>query len=337
MIENEDVPATQTTIAYSRYGAPEVLAPLDRPVPRPGEGELLVRVAAAGVNPADYALRSGRFRLYMRGRLPFVPGSDVAGVVAAVGPGVTAHRPGDAVYAMLPLFTGGGYAPYAVVPQDLAAPAPAGLSLAEAAAMPLAALTALQALRDKAGVSPGASVLVHGASGGVGHFAVQVAKRLGARVTGVTSGRNAGFVTGLGADAVVDYQREDPVAAGPFDVVFDAVAEFGVRRSRRALRPGGVAVTVVPGIDALFPDRLAWMRGGRRLRSVLVQPSGADLRELAAWAGDGGVRPVVEATFPLVEGATAHVTAEKRRVRGKLVLVVDPELAARVPGGIAHT
>jgi NADPH:quinone reductase-like Zn-dependent oxidoreductase len=318
-------------IAFDRYGDPDVLAAVTLPQAVPGPGDLVVQVAAAGVNPADALLRAGALRRFARLRLPFVPGSDVAGVVAAVGAGVTAFRPGDPVYAMLPSTTGGGYARQVTVPAAHAAPAPVGLPLGDAAAVPLAGLTALQALRDRAGLTDGADLLINGASGGVGHLAVQIAVALGARVTAVTSGRNAEFVAGLGAAEVVDYQRHDPAGLGArFDVVFDAVNTLPFRRSRRLLRPGGTAVTVQPVAEKFAPDWLAWTRGGRRLRSVFVRPDGADLRTLADWIERGRLRPAVEHRYPLAGAVQAHRRIETRRVRGKLLLTVDPDRAATI-------
>lgn len=331
--------ATMRAVVFREYGGPEVLGTAERAVPEPGAGQVRVRVVAAGVNPADAWLRSGRFRLFLRGRLPFVPGADVAGVVDGLGPGVTQWAVGDRVAALLPTTAGGGYAPYAVTGAEHLAAVPDGVALTDAAAVPLAGLTALQALRDRAGLRAGADLLVHGASGGVGHLAVQVGTALGARVTAVTSGRNADAVRGLGAVRVVDYEREDPAGLGPvFDVVLDGVAEFGLRRARRVLRPGGVAVTVRPVVGPLARDWLAWTRGGRRFRSVLVRPDGAGLGLLLQWVAEGRVRPLVE-HLPLADAAEAHRRIETRRTRGKLVLVVDPEASssdARRPVDVRH-
>jgi len=219
-----------------------------------------------------------------------------------------------------------------VAAEDDLALAPPGLTLGQAAAIPLAGLTALQALRDRGELRPGASLLVYGASGGVGTFAVQLARRLGAQVTAVTSGRNADLVAGRGAQEVLDYERDAVEDAGPrFDVVLDAVNALPFRRARRVLVPGGIAVTVNPIAEKLAPAWLAWTRGGRKLRSVNVQPSAADLASLAS----AGLRPVIERSSPLAGAADAHRHSETRRTRGKLVLVVDEELARRVPEPVA--
>ncbi len=222
----------------------------------------------------------------------------------------------------------GGYAEYAAVAERDAARVPSGLSLVEAAAVPLAALTALQALRDRANLQPGRRVLVNGASGGVGTFAVQIAVAMGARVTGTSSGRNAELVRGLGADEVLDYAREDIVAGGErYDVVFDAVNVLSFGKVRRVLRPGGVFVTVNPVVGKLSPGWLARFRGGRRLESVLVRPSGADLETLNAWISEGRVKPVIDRSYGLADVAEAHRHSEGGRARGKILLVVDGSLA----------
>ncbi len=320
-------------VGFHRYGPPEVLGPVTVPLPPLAPGALRVRVAAAGVNPADAALRSGRFRFFMRLPRPAVPGADVAGVVAAVGAGVEGFAPGDAVIAMLPVRTGRGYADVVDVAAEHAAPAPRTVSLADAAGLPLAGLTALQALRDRAELRPGAQLLVHGAGGGVGTLAVQIGAALGARVTAAVAPDGAARAAALGAGAVVERAAPALAALGArFDVVLDCTATLAFRRARRLLAPGGVAVTVVPFSGVLAPDALAPLRGGRRARSVLVTPSGADLAMLAAWVDDGTVRPVTAAALPLAEAVEAHRRIETRRTRGKLVLVADPALAGVVPG-----
>lgn len=320
---------TMQAIGFRRYGGAEVLEPLAMAAPPIADDAVLIRVAAAGVNPADTLLRSGRFRFVLRVKLPFVPGSDVAGVVAAVGPRVTRFRPGDAVYAMLPTATGGGYAEYAAVAERDVAAVPPSLRLAEAAAVPLAALTALQALRDKAGLRAGSAVLINGASGGVGSFAIQIATAMGASVVGAASAANADLVVQLGADEAVDYARHD-VTAGParFDVVFDAVGAHPFRRWRRALRPGGVVVTTNPGIGNPAARMLSRLTGGgRRLEGFVVRPSGADLETVGAWIAAGSIRPMIDRCYPVADAAAAHRHSETKRARGKLVLVVDPHLA----------
>lgn len=313
---------------FRRYGPPGVLEPMEVKKPGAMGDSVLIRVAAASVNPADWRLRSGQLRLAVRLKMPFVPGSDVAGIVETVGPAVRRFRPGDAVYAMLPVTSGGGYAGYAAAAERDVAKMPTGLPFVEAAGVPLAALTALQALRDKANLRSDDRVLVNGASGGVGTFAVQIAAAMGARVTGASSGRNSELVRGLGAEEVLDYAREDVTAGGErYDAVFDAANVLPFRKVRRVLRPDGVFVTVNPVLGKISPRRLERFRGGRRLESVLVRPSGDDLETLSAWISEGRVRPVIDRSYGLADVVEAHRYSEGGRARGKIVLVVDGSLA----------
>jgi len=195
--------------------------------------------------------------------------------------------------------------------------------------VPLAALTALQALREKAGLAAGARVLVNGASGGVGTFAVQISRVMGAQVTGAASGRNAELVRGLGADEVLDYTLED-VTAGKarYDAILDAANVLAFWKARRVLKPNGVFVTVNPFIGRLSPGWLSRFREGRRIRSLLVRPDGGDLERIGAWISSGEVGPVIDRGYPLADAVEAHRYSESRRARGKLVLVVDEKLAA---------
>jgi len=256
-----------------------------------------------------------------------VPGSDVAGVVEELGAAVVDFRAGDAVYAMLPALAGGGYARYVAVSARDVAPMPSNLAFEEAAAVPLAALTALQALRDRADLQPGAHILINGASGGVGSFAVQIAKAMGARVTATCSERNVALVRELGADAVIDYTRTDILTGETrYDVVFDAANAHSPWRWHRVVNAGGIVVTVNPLYDT---PPLKWLaRLGGRVQSLLVQPSGTDLAAIGRWIAAGALRPLIDRSYPVADVVEAHRYSETGRVRGKLVLVVDEQLRA---------
>lgn len=320
-------------MGFRRYGSVNVIEPLTLTQPTPGPDSVLIRIVAAGINPVDRRIRSGQLRLVLWIKLPFVPGYDIAGVVAAIGAQVTQFRPGDLVYAMTPLRQGGGYAEYAVVAAQHIAHAPPGITCTQAAGTPLAALTALQALRDKANLQPGQHVLVYGASGGVGSFAVQIARVLGAQVTAVSSGRNRELVTDLGADTVLDYTCDDITThRDRYDVILDAVDVLSFRRVQSALRPGGVLVSVNPFIEKLLPTWMLRFWGGRRLRSILVEPNRTDLEQLGRWITAGQVCPLIDQTYPLRDAAAAHTYSASQRARGKLVLVVDTALAEAVIG-----
>lgn len=210
------------------------------------------------------------------------------------------------------------------------------MPLGDAAALPLCGLTALQALRG-ADLAPGDRLLVHGAAGGVGTLAVQIRQLLGAEVTALCGAGGRELVAGLGAARVLAREHDDLFGSGPYDIVFDAVNALPFRRARRLLRPGGTAVSVNPVSEKLSPDWLAFTRGGRRLRSVLVQPDAAGLARLSAWAAEGRLHPVVEHRFALEQAVQAHERSETGRVHRKLLLVADEALAMHVPGSTART
>jgi len=286
---------------------------------------LLVKVHAASVNPLDWHYLRGEpyiMRMDVGLGAPKDPriGVDFSGTVAAVGSKVTRFKPGDEVFGG----SKGSFAEYLRVREGGAvAPKPANVSHAQAAAMPIAAVTALQALRDQAQLKPGQKVLVNGASGGVGTYAVQIAKAMKLHVTATASGKNADFVRSLGADAIVDYTAGLDTLGPRFDVVFDAVDKLSFKQARRLLKPGGVVVSTNPLAEALALNVLAPFRGGKKLRSLFVKPSGEQLREIAGWIGELKVRPQVERTFPLASADEAHRVGETGRTRGKLVLIVD--------------
>ncbi len=318
---------TMKAIGFHRFGPPDVLEMLEVPKPTVPPTGVLIRVAAASVNPGDWQIRNGRFRFFIRSKLPFIPGADVAGIVEAVGSAVTRFKVGDAVYAMLPLAAGGGYAEYAVADEQLVAAIPSNILLKEAAAVPLAALTALQALRDKARLQTGSQLLINGASGGVGLFAIQIAKIMGAQVTAVCSERNADLVRGLGADKVRDYTRADvTVGKTRYDAVFDVRDNHSFWQWQRIVKWSGVLVSVNPVLRNPLTQLLFALRG-KRIESVFVQPSGADLETLSKWIATDQLRPVIDKYYPLTDAIEAHHYSETKRARGKLVLLVNEELA----------
>ncbi|MGA5817844.1 NADP-dependent oxidoreductase [Kitasatospora sp. NPDC094028] len=315
------MPDTMRAISQDTAGGPEVLRLVDTARPEPGRGEVLVRVHAAGVNPADWKTRSRG--VFANGATPpFTLGWDVSGVVEAVGPGVAIHRPGDEVYGM-PRFPhpAGGYAEYVTAPARHFAPRPAGLSHVEAAGLPLAALTAWQALVDTADVRPGQRVLVHAAAGGVGHLAVQIAKARGAYVIGTASAAKHGLLRELGADETVDYRTVDVAeAVRDVDVVLDPIGGPSWARSLRSLRPGGTLVSIEPPTEA-FPLAEAEAAGVRAV-FMLVEPDQQGLREVSRLVGSGRLRVLIDTVLPLERAADAHRLGELGRTTGKVVLSV---------------
>jgi NADPH:quinone reductase-like Zn-dependent oxidoreductase len=336
---------TMRAVVLTAYGGVERLELREVRRPQPGSGQLLVRVRAAGVNPIDGKIRQGRLRLLLPARFPLVLGFDVAGEVAAVGPEVADFEPGDPIYAMLDSRHGGGYAEYAVTGQATAAWKPEALSWEEAAALPLAALAALQALRDLAGLQDGDRIAITGAAGGVGHLAVQLAAAaFDARVTAVAGPGHQDFVRRLGAERAVDYTREDFIAldnpgGGPddYEAIFDAAGAYGFDACEPALAPGGIYVTTRPG-PAIFIaqlraalSRLIDRHGARRAAVLHTRPRGDDLAALADLVAEGRLRPAIDRVYALDDVRDAHVASQAGHPMGKIVLRIDGEGSAGSP------
>ncbi len=304
-------------LIINSFGGPEVLITGELAIPKPARGEVLLRVHAAGINPVDYKIRNGSMKLILGKKFPKILGFDVAGVVEQASK-KSRFQPGDKVFAMLP-FKGGGYAEFVSVKEESLCFIPEGTTMKEAAATPLAALTALQAFRKGGEIGEGDKVLVYGASGGVGSFAVQIAKAMGAEVTALCSTRNIDFVSSLGADKVIDYTSEDFTKLKTrFHMIFDAVAKSSFRRSRRILNRGGDYVTTVPNKGLFWHKALNFTRK-KKANFIMVKPSGDDLEIIADMMARGLVKPYVQQSFLLSEGPSAHEMIETQRVRGKIV------------------
>lgn len=312
---------TMKAIQATAFGGPEVLKLEDVAKPVPRDGEALVRVFAAGVNPVDWKIREGKLQ-GMTPPPPFIPGYDVAGVIDSMGPsdGGTKLKLGDSVYAYLALTAGGGYAEYVCVPLKTLAKKPQKANWSEAAATPLAALTAWQALFDQAKLQPGQTVLIHGAAGGVGHFAVQFAKAKGAKVIATASSANHEFLKSLGATVLIDYKTskfEEVIKPGEVDVVLDTIGGDTQTRSLALIRKGGTLVSIVQPPDAAKCKEL-----GINGKVFLVQPSGTQLAEIAKLIDENKVTPHVSAELPLAEAAKAQDMSKSGTTRGKIVLKV---------------
>jgi NADPH:quinone reductase-like Zn-dependent oxidoreductase len=312
--------ATMQAVRMHEYGGAEVLRHEDAPRPDPGPGEVLVRVHGAGLNPIDWKVRAGFLRKYIPHSLPLVPGWDVSGTVEWPGPKVGRVQHGDEVYTRLDVRRDGAYAEYVAVPSQDLARKPRTIDHLHAAAVPLAGLTAWQALFDAghAQLAEGQTLLVHGGAGGVGHFAVQLGKWRGARVIATGSTGNEGFLRELGADLFIDHTRdrfED--IARDVDVVLDTVGGETLQRSWGVVRAGGALVSTVERPSAEEAERR-----GVRAGLISTQTNVDHLNELGALIDAAKVRPVVSRILPLGQARKAHETLEAGHVRGKLVLDV---------------
>lgn len=308
---------TMRAIIQNELGGPEVLHPATVDRPEPGIGQVLIRVRAAGVNPADAMNRqSGIFS----GPTPFILGWDVSGLVEATGPGVTLFAPGDEVFGLLPFPRGAGaYAEFVLAPTRALVIKPPALTHGEAAALPLAGLTAWQALVETAGVSSGTRVLITGAAGGVGHLAVQIAASRGAHVIGLTSGANRDLVRSLGAHEVLDYRTTDfSQTLRGLDVVLDVVGGDYPLRALQTLRPGGTLVSTLP--QSLGPAGAAATELGVRVAGLFVESDRLGLTAIANLTSNGSLLPLLAASYPLDDAATAHAA---QHGPGKVVLLVD--------------
>jgi NADPH:quinone reductase-like Zn-dependent oxidoreductase len=322
-------------IVRNAYGSPDVLRLEETAKPAPREGEALVKVHATGINQADWHLLTADIflvRLMSGGlRTPKHPilGADVAGVIESVGPGATRFKPGDAVFGDLSAAGMGGLAEYAAAPESALAPMPAGLSFAEAAALPMAGVTALQGLRDAGRLKPGEKIVIQGASGGVGTYAVQLARAMGAEVTAVCSARNMEQARALGADHVIDYTAEDFTARPErYDVIFAVNGYHPLGDYKRALAPGGRFVLVGGAPKQLYQALLLGklvFRGDQTAAFATARPNARDLEVIGEMAAAGKVRPIIDRRFPLEQAADAMRYLGAGHARGKVVITVQPD------------
>ncbi|MEH1997319.1 MAG: NAD(P)-dependent alcohol dehydrogenase [Nostoc sp.] len=308
-------------VVIYRYGAAEVLQYEEVEQPKIEPMQLLVKVRASSVNPVDWKIRQGMLSLISGSKFPKILGFDVAGDVVAVGSGVTRFKAGDAIYGSTS-FPGGGYAEFAAVRENLVALKPANLNYEEAATVPLAALTALQALRDEGNIQAGQTVLINGAAGGVGIFAVQIAKALGAVVTGVSSTKNLDLVKSLLAERVIDYTQQDFTEdTAQYDIIFDAVGKRSLSQTKRVLKPNGIYITTLPSPEVFLEGVLTVFLPGQKAKFILEKPNTQDLVYLKELIEAGKIRAVIDRTYPLQELAAAHSYSETGRAVGKIALV----------------
>ena len=313
-------PMMKAVVAHE-YGGPEVLKFEEVPRPEPKEDEALVRVIASGVNPADPLTLSGKYAKEFGTHLPLIPGYDIAGAVEKTGAKITKLKLGDAVYGY-PTF-GGGWADYVIVKEWEVAAKPKSLNFVEAAAVPMGALTAWQALVDVAKLQPGQSILIHGGSGGVGSFAMQIAKARGARVIATASTANQDLLKQLGADVAIDYTKTRfEEIAKDVDAVLDPVGKETLARSYSVVKKGGIVMSLVA-----LPSRSELGERGIRGAAISVHADAEDLAEIARLIDAGKIKPIVTQVLPLSEAIEAQRQAATHHTRGKVVLRIadDPK------------
>jgi NADPH:quinone reductase-like Zn-dependent oxidoreductase len=306
-------------IRFHEYGGPEVMKLEELPRPVPKADEILVRVLGWGVNPVDWKIREGLARSRINLPLPLIPGGDLSGVVEELGSSASGASVGQPVFAFIGLL--GAYAEIVAVKPGITAPKPRTLDHVQAASVPLAALTAWQALFEHAQLKSGQRVLVHAAAGGVGGFAVQFARHAGATVVGTASAANADYVRSLGAAEVIDYQKDSFTPyRGSFDVVFDLIGGETSLRSLELLRKGGIHIGGAPA-PALAQQADS---AGIRVKPMLVHPDGEQLREISGLIDAGRIRTTIAAVYPFDQAGAAHLQSKTGHTRGKIVLKALP-------------
>jgi NADPH:quinone reductase-like Zn-dependent oxidoreductase len=315
----QSVKPTMKAVVIHEYGGPEALKYEDIPRPEPKDDELLIRVIAAGVNPVDGMVRSGMFG--GNREFPIILGGDVAGIVEKVGSKITKFKAGDPVFAYVSLNNSGGYAQYALATERELAPKPKSLTYVEAAAVPIVAITAWQALVDKAKLSAGQIVLIHGGSGGVGSFAIQIAKARGAKVIATASTRNQDFLKELGADVAIDYTKQKfEDVSKDVDVVLDSIGGDTLDRSYGVVKKGGIIVSLVAR-----PKEPELEKHGIRGATLNAEPDSEELAEIGKLIDDKKIKAIVSQTFPLSEARKAQEQVATGHTRGKIVLKIADE------------
>jgi len=298
----------------------------DVPMPTPGPHDVVIRVAAAAINPVDWKIRDGMLRLLTGRKFPKILGSECAGEVVDTGSSAQRFRKGDHVMGYPGIRRLAAYAQYVSVPERTTFPKPAGITFEQASTLPIAGLTALQALRNLGHIAAGHEVLINGAAGGVGHFAVQVARIFGARVTAVCSGAKADLVQELGADRVIDYTTEDFTSGTRrYDIIFDAVSKRSFADCKRVLSPHGRYVNTLPTFPVLVNQYLLVVLTRQKAATVMVKPNSADMELMRSWIEADKLRILIDKVYPLAEIGEAFAYSETGKATGKVVLKVGQE------------
>lgn len=310
-------------VVINRYGAADVLE--YREVEKPGinNSEILVEVYASSVNPVDWKVRQGQMKIITGKRFPRILGCDFAGKVVEVGKNIKNYKAGDEVFGMVSALHGGAYAEYLTVrPKNISAN-PKNLDFEQAAAVPLAGMTALQSLRNLGKIKQGDKVLINGCSGGVGSFAIQIAKSFGAQVTGICSGKNIEFSRHLGADNIIDYTRENILGKNEtYDIFFDVVANQLFPQIKRLLTKKGIYITTLPSLREVIMSVLTSLSRGKKLKTIFVKPDAGDLSYLKNLIENNKLHPAIDKSFALKDIQQAHSYSETGRVRGKITLKI---------------
>lgn len=310
-------------VTIDRYGSSDVLHYTNIEKPQIQNDQLSIEVRATSINPVDWKIRKGMLKVLTGNKFPMILGFDVAGVVAEVGEKITDFKPGDEVYAYLDNAPGGAYAEYVVVSPKVVCLKPNNMSYSEVAAVPLAGTTALQALRDKGKIGKGQKVLINGASGGVGTFAIQIAKAWETQVTAVCSSKNVELVKSLGADRIIDYTQKDfTKEQEKYDIIFDVISKRSFSECKNSLQPKGIYITLLPSPDAILQGFLTSLFPGKKAKLFVAKASGSDLAFLKDLIEAGKLRAIIDRTYPLSEIVAAHIYSESERAVGKIVITV---------------
>lgn len=313
-------------ILIDRHGDADVMQYRDTEKPSPKANEILVQVYATSVNPVDWKIRQGDLQALTGLSFPRGVGSDFAGIVAEVGSKVTRFRIGDAVYGAVNPLMGRAHAEYVAVSESQAALKPSNISFAEAAAVPIAGVTALQSLRELGEIKSGHHVLINGASGGVGTYAVQVAKSMDTNVTGTCSFENFELVESLGCDRALDYRNTDFTKEGiKYDLIFDAVGKRNFWECQEALTPNGIYVSTLPSLENVAASIVTSFLPGQKAKLVLAQPNGQNLTEIKTLIEVGKIRSIIDSNYPITDTIAAHRRSESHRAKGKVIVSVLSE------------
>jgi NADPH:quinone reductase-like Zn-dependent oxidoreductase len=306
-----------------QYGGPEVFKITEIPKPVPGPGEVLIKVYAASVNPVDWKIRKGNLKMMLSKKFPKILGIEFSGLIEEMGENVTDFKKGQRVFAGRG-YEGGGYAEYAIAEAGRTVAIPDNISFEEASTMAVAGMTALQGLRNKGKIKPGMDVIVNGASGGVGTYAVQIAKVLGAKVTAVCSAKNFDLVKSLGADVLIDYKETDFTRLSKkYNIVFDAVGYRTFWQTRKVLKKRGIYVNISPSIPLYITSLITRLNPGKKSKGFMLHPDMNDLKEVMHMISDKMIRVIIDRVFPLEKLSEAHHYSETERAKGKIVISIN--------------